>query len=641
MSSSQIQEELKNLVTLLSFEKEEDLRQYRQKMVGTSLKERRKQGVCWYPVALNKTHFDAGERLIVKVSRQPEHKDAHMFQSGKLVSVFSNAAGLGDHEDAVTGVVNNANKKEMMITINADEVPDWVHDGQLGIQLLFDENAYREMEKTLHALIKTKEERLLSFKKILLGDQSASFSNHEHFRDLAMNDSQNDALAMVSRAQDVAIIHGPPGTGKTTTVVQSIVETLKTERQVLVCAPSNAAVDLLAQRLGEQNVEVLRIGHPARVNEELLSKTLDAKIAHHKDYKNLKSMRKKAEEYYAMASKFKRNFGQAEKAQRRAIKVEARKLKEDAKQLEYYIINDIIANTQVIVSTLVGSNNSNIKGMSFDTVFIDEAAQALEPATWIPILKSQRVIFAGDHCQLPPTIRSMEAANKGLEVTLFEKAINRNEADVMLNEQYRMHTDIMNFSSRLFYDNQLVANEMVANWSIFPEDQVVEFIDTAGCGYYEAVDKETRSSFNTEEADLVIKHLSEYINQLTAIEKLDEVSSIGIISPYKAQTILLQEKLTELNWDVAITNKIAINTVDSFQGQERDVVYISLVRSNDEGQIGFLGDTRRMNVALTRARKKLVVVGDSATIGQNKFYENFLDYINEIDAYRSAFELIY
>lgn len=641
MARSNIQDELKMLVNLLHQEKEEDLKQYRQKMASTSLKERRKSGVCWYPVDISSTKFDTGERLIVKVARQPEHTDAHMFQSGKLVSLFSNGAGLGDHEDAVSGVVNNANKKEMMITINADDVPSWVHQGQLGVQLLFDENAYREMDKALNQLIKAKDGRINDLKEILLGQRGASFKSDTYIRDLGMNESQNAALYKVKNAQDVAIIHGPPGTGKTTTLVQAIMEKLKSEKQVLVCAPSNAAVDLLAERLGQQKLEVLRIGHPARVNEENLSKTLDARIANHKEFKNLKFIRKKAEELFALAGKYKRNFGHAEKAQRRAIKSEALKHKDDANQLEYYIINDILANTQVIASTLVGTSNSNIKGMTFETVFIDEAAQALEPATWIPILKSEKVIFAGDHCQLPPTIRSFEAARAGLEVTLFEKAIKRNDADVMLNEQYRMHTDIMNFSSRLFYKDALIANEMVANWSVFPDDQVVEFVDTAGCGFYEAVDKETRSSYNTEEADLIIKHLSDYINELTVLEKIDEVKSIGIISPYKAQTGLIIEKLTELNWDEAITHKIAINTVDSFQGQERDVIYISMVRSNDDGTIGFLGDTRRMNVALTRARKKLVVVGDSATIGQNDFYQKFLDYINEIDAYRSAFELLY
>ncbi len=638
MSQNQIQEELKNLVQLLAKEKEEDLRQYRQKMLGTSLKERREQGVAWYPVNLGKTRFDAGERLIIKVSRPPEHTDSHLFQSGKLVSLFSNAAGLGDHEDQVNGVVNNVTKYDMYITLNADDLPNWVHHGQLGIQLLFDENAYREMEKALQSLIKTKEERLIQLKQILLGDRSAQFDQTDVIPDLGLNNSQNEALNLVHNAQDVAIIHGPPGTGKTTTLVQAIMETLKTEQQIMVCAPSNAAVDLLAEKLGERKIEVLRIGHPARVNDEILSKTMDAKIAHHKDYKDLKDLRKKADELYSLASKYKRSYGSAERTQRRAIKAEARKMQDDARLLEFYITNDILAKTQVIACTLVGANNSAIKGMTFNTVFIDEAAQALEPASWIPILKTQRVVFAGDHCQLPPTIKSLEAARGGLEATLFEKAIQRNKADVMLQEQYRMNENIMGFSSRYFYKDGLIANDYVKDWKIFPEDQEVEFVDTVGTGFYESVDKETRSSYNEEEADLLIKHLRQYLEQVEMIGATDDLGSIGIISPYKAQTALITEKLADLGLDETITDKINVNTVDSFQGQERDVVYISLVRSNEKGEIGFLSDTRRMNVAITRARKKLVVIGDSGTIGQNPFYEQFLDYINEIEAYRSAFE---
>lgn len=638
MPKKDIQEELKNLLVLLKKEKDADLQQYRQKMAGTSLKERRKKGVCWYPINLEKTKYDAGERLIVKISRPPEHTDAHLFQSGKLISLFSNSGGLGDFEDAVNGVVNSVTKSHMLITMNVDNLPDWLHHGQLGVQLLFDENAYREMERTLTALLNTKEDRINDFKNILLGDKAAQFTNHATIQDLGLNQSQNDALHQIQNAQDVAIIHGPPGTGKTTTLVQAILETLKSEEQILVCAPSNAAVDLLAEKLGEQKVEVLRIGHPARVTEEILSKTLDAKIANHKDFKDLKALRKQADEYYAMAGKFKRNFGHAEKKQRKALRDEAQALKAQAEHLNYYIVNDILGQSQVIACTLVGANNQMLKGMTFETVFIDEAAQALEPASWIPILKSNRVIFAGDHCQLPPTIKSFEAAKSGLEVTLFEKAIQRNQADTMLQEQYRMHEQIMSFSSRIFYKNELRANEMVKNWKVFSEDQTIEFIDTAGCGYFEEVDPETRSSYNTEEANILFKHLLHYLSNLEAMEKSDELTSIGIISPYKAQVISMQEQLLAMELEEATAQKIAVNTIDSFQGHERDVIYISLVRSNEKGEIGFLSDIRRMNVALTRARKKLVVIGDSATIGQHAFYEKFLDYINEIEAYRSAFE---
>lgn len=641
MSKKDTQIEIKHLIDLLKKEKEADLAYYRKKMIGTSLKERRKQGVCWYPVTMDRTKFDAGERLIIKVSRPPEHIDAHLFQSGKLVSLFSNASGQGDSEDAVNGVVNQVTKLEMHITLNSDRIPEWIHDGHLGIQLLFDEHAYREMEKTLQTLLHAKDDRISELKDILIGDKQAKFSENPSIRDIGMNDSQNEALHRIQNALDVAIIHGPPGTGKTTTVIQAIVETLKSENQTLVCAPSNAAVDLLTERLDLQGIEVLRIGHPARVTESILNKTLDVQVANHPDYKKIKTLRKKADECFAKAKKYKRQFGASERNQRNSLRDEGRKLRDEAKHLTYYITNYILAKTQVIACTLVGANNQMIKGLKFDTVFIDEAAQSLEPSAWIPILKANRVIFAGDHHQLPPTIKSFEAAKAGLEITLFEKAINRNDADVMLSEQYRMNEHIMNFSSRMFYKNKLTANAMVKNWKIYPEDQTVEFIDTAGCGFYEAIDKETRSSFNPEEADLLIKHLTLYHSQLESMEQTNKLSSVGIISPYKAQVLLLNEKFLEAGLTEELTAKTVINTVDSFQGQERDVIYISLVRSNEQGEIGFLSDTRRMNVAMTRARKKLVVIGDSATIGQHHFYEQFLDYINEIESYHSAFELIY
>ncbi|MBL3656909.1 AAA domain-containing protein [Fulvivirga sediminis] len=635
-------EDFKHLTALLKKEKEEDLLQYKLKMTGTSFNERRKRGVCWYPVFLDRTKFDAGERLVVKVSRPKEHTESHMFSSGKLVSVFSTAGDNSESEETVSGVVNFVNKQEMMITLNHDFAPDWLRDGHLGVQLLFDESSYREMEKVLKYLAKVDSGRLYQLKKILLGGSEAGFKNLAPLTSPGLNASQNQALNLVNRAQDVAIIHGPPGTGKTTTLIEAILQTLKQERQTLVCAPSNAAVDLLVEKLGEHGVNVLRIGHPARVTEETLSKTLDVRVAHHPDYKELKNLKKKAEEYRTLGKKYKRNFGHAERQQRRLLLDEARSLKDDADQLSYYITNDILNKSQVIACTLVGASNNVIKGMSFNTVFIDEAAQALEPACWIPIIKAERVIFAGDHQQLPPTIKSFQAAKEGLEVTLFEKAIKNNRADVMLKEQYRMHTDIMNFSSSIFYNNKLVANKNVASWTVFEGDLAVEFIDTAGCGYFEQVDPESKSTFNKEEAELLGTHLKQYVEQIEAVSKIDEVESIGVIAPYKAQTAALVEHLLEnKHLPSSIINKTDINTIDSFQGQERDIIYITLVRSNEKGEIGFLSNTRRMNVAMTRARKKLVVIGDSATIGQHEFYAAFLDYVNEIGAYKSAFEYIY
>lgn len=641
MPRRDIQEELKHLLALLKQEKEEDLLTYKRKMTGTSLAERRKQGVCWYPVTLERTKFDLGERLLVKVSRPPEHRDAHMFQSGKLISLFSNAGSNHENSEVVNGVVNQVNEHEMLMSLNSDEVPEWINDGYLGVQLLFDENAYREMENTLKTLIKTKNERINWLKGVLLGSFEANFDELPRITMPGLNDSQNEALNKIRNSLDVAIVHGPPGTGKTTTLVQSILFLLKEEKQILVCAPSNAAVDLMVEKLDEQGVNVVRVGHPARVTEKILSNTLDARIARHADFKDLKTLRKKSEEYRSLASKYKRNFGYEERQQRGLLLSESKKMKEEAELLEFYIVNSILSNAQVIASTLVGANNYQLKGMHFHSVFIDEAAQALEPACWIPILKAQRVIFAGDHFQLPPTIKSYEAAKNGLEETLFEKAILRNNADVMLREQYRMHEKIMDFSSKYFYKDRLIANENVRQWKVFGDDQPVEFIDTAGTGFFEQVEQETRSSFNKEEANLLFQHFDAYTQMIQLHGELEGVTNIGIISPYKAQVSLLQDLFDErLATSPELKQKVAINTVDSFQGQERDIIYISMVRSNEKGEIGFLADTRRMNVAMTRAKKKLVIIGDSATIGHHPFYEKLLDYINEINAYRSAFELM-
>ena len=642
MERKALQEHFRKLSELLKKEKAADLALYKSKMTNTSLVERRKAGVCWYPVLLEKARFDAGERLLVRLSRSSEHKDSHLFQSGKLVSLFSNAGQNREDEESVNAVVNYVREHEMMITLNCDDFPDWINDGKLGVQLLFDENSYLEMGKTLKRLEEFEIDRATYLSRVLLSDTEAVFEEHGKVEITSLNKSQNQALNLILGAKDLAIVHGPPGTGKTTTLVHSVMEVLKNEEQILVCAPSNAAVDLLVEKLSEKNIEVIRIGHPARVTENILSTTLDAKIAHHASYKDLKFIKRQAEELKKMAGKYKRNFGYAEKKQRDLMYKEARKLKQEAEQLTFYITRDLISNAQVIACTLVGANNQVLSGVQFKTVFIDEAAQAMEPAAWIPILKSERVVFAGDHHQLPPTIKSFEAAKQGLEITLFEKAIKKNEADVMLKEQYRMNSAIMNFSSSYFYQNLLIANNRVAGWKIFEGDRVLEFIDTAGCGFFEQVDKETLSSFNAEEADLLLKHLSLYLSELEQNKVLENLNDIGIISPYKAQTTLLNERVKNDNsFSEGIKAKLSINTVDSFQGQERDIIYISLVRSNDNGEIGFLADTRRMNVAMTRARKKLVIFGDSATIGQHPFYNSLLDYVNEIGAYQSAFELMY
>ncbi len=636
-----MENEFKKLIELLAIEKKEDLLKYQKKISDTSLTVRRDEGVCWYPVEIESTNFDAGERLLVKVSRHKEHQNSHSFRSGSLVSIFSNIDNNPDINDALNGVVNYVKKDSMMITLNKDVSEKELNIKNIGVQLMFDDNSYREMENALETLIKTDDKRLIELKQILYGKKTPTFTKKYQIELPELNQSQNEALNSIKNAQDIAIVHGPPGTGKTTTVIQSIVHTLKHENQILVCAPSNAAVDLLAEKLTEKLVTVVRLGHPARVTESSLGLTLDVRITKHSNYKELKRIRKLTEVLFSKASKFKRNFGQAERQERKELYTEARNLKRDVILLESYIIKDIVSNAQVIACTLVGASNRVLKDLHFKTVFIDEAAQALEPASWIPIIKSERVIFAGDHFQLPPTVKSFEAGKSGLEQTLFEKAIKNTGSAVMLSKQYRMNSKIMTFSGNYFYKGELKADKSVADHKIFDDDLPLEFIDTAGCGFFEQTDSETLSTFNKEEAELLFSHFTKYIETVDYVGKIYNIEKIGIISPYNAQVKLLKELFEDIETDEYIKGITSVNTIDSFQGQERDVIYISLVRSNEKGIVGFLSEIRRMNVAMTRAKKKLVIIGDSSTIGRHKFYGKFLDYVNEISAYRSAFEFMY
>jgi ATP-dependent RNA/DNA helicase IGHMBP2 len=627
---------------LLKLERNADLEQYRQKVLLRSLKDRTKEGSTWYPVTLKRDYIGTGERPVIEVERTNHLDQPHSFQSGKLVSVFSNASGKSENEH-VNGVINYVRDNIMVVTLNADEAPDWIEDGMLGVDVMFDEMTYREMEFALREVIKAEDNRTARFKQLLLGTEQADF-NAKRF-DITglniLNDSQIEALNKMLKAKDVAFIHGPPGTGKTTTLVQVIKFTIKQEKQVLVTAPSNAAIDLLVDKLSEQGLNVLRIGHPARVTEQSLSKTLDARIAAHPNYQELRALRKKMEQVRATAMKFKKNFGWEQKQERRLLMQEAKALKADADMLEFYITNDLLQNSEAICCTLVGSSHPILRGKKFKTAFIDEAGQALEPACWIPLLRTERAIFAGDHQQLPPTIKSNEAAQKGLAKTLFEKGIAKQPHCVsMLDVQYRMNEFIMRFSSEVFYKNKLIAHESVKHGLLRPHQMPVEFIDTAGCGYNEKQDPETLSRSNEEEAQLLIQQIEMLVEDIGAGAWNEEQITMAIITPYRAQVDYLK-KLSEASPALApVSALISINTVDAFQGQERDVVAISFVRSNDKGEVGFLGDIRRTNVAMTRAKKKLIMIGDSATLGAHDFYLNLLDYVQKENFYKSAFEII-
>ncbi|MFD2203598.1 AAA domain-containing protein [Shivajiella indica] len=638
-----IHEELKNSLKLLKEEWEEDLNQFKKKFLYTSISDKKEEGICWYPVQLKKSKLGFGERWIIDLERF-DHNQSHMFQSGKSVSVFSNFENHSSPSFRINGVINQVKKDVMTITLQVEDLPEWLHKGKIGIDLLFDEASYREMESALKAVIKSEKSRLGELKEILLGEKEASFFEKSESLFVELNPGQEEALQLVSSAKDVAIIHGPPGTGKTTTLVASIKRAVEKFKQVLVCAPSNAAVDLLVEKISGSGVNTIRIGHPARVEDHILSQTLDAKIAMHESYKDLKKLKKKADEYRKLGQKYKRSFGPEERMQRRRLFDEANRCKEEAEHLEEYITYDVFQQTKVFASTLVGASNPALKGMKFPVVFIDEAAQGLEAATWIPIQKAEKVVMAGDHCQLPPTIKSYEAAKGGLSETLFEKIIKRQpHASKMLTLQYRMPELIMGFSNQFFYRGGLKAAENTQEHYLNPDEPVLEFIDTAGSGYMEQLEEESLSTFNSEEANFALKFLEELVKR-TGIAKIKTNDwNIGLIAPYKAQVRKFNEFLFETyNFPNlrSFSDLLTIDSIDGFQGQERDIIIISLVRSNSKGEIGFLADTRRMNVALTRAKRKLVVIGDSATLSVHPFYHAFLDYIDLNGCYRSIYEFL-
>ena len=634
-------DQLLRTLELIKLERQADLEQYRQKILLRSLQQRTKEGSTWYPVSLKRDYIGTGERPTIEVERTNHLEQPHSFQSGKVVSVFSNASGKSARKH-VNGVVNYVRDNTMVITLNGDDLPDWIADGLLGVDVMFDEMSYREMEFTLKEVIKADGNRVAELKNILLGNAKAGTEPRaiEINSINILNESQQEALKKVMEGADVAFIHGPPGTGKTTTLVQAIKHTIKEQKQVLVCAPSNAAIDLLVDKLSEQGLHVLRIGHPARVTEQSLSKTLDFRISSHPNYKELRGLRKKMEQLRSIAFKYKRNFGYREKEQRRLLMQEVKVLKTDADLLEFYIVNGLLQTMEAICCTLVGSSHPVLRGKKFKTVFIDEAGQALEPACWIPLLKSERAIFAGDHQQLPPTIKSIDAARKGLSKTLFEKGIQYQPDHVsMLQVQYRMHQKIMQFSSQYFYEDKLIAHDSVKSRLLRPYQLPIEFIDTAGCGYHEKQDPETLSRLNTEEAQLLIHQAEVLVEDIGTQTWLDEQITMGIITPYNAQVDQLH-KLAEASPILEpLYRLITINTVDAFQGQERDVIAISFVRSNEKGEVGFLSDIRRTNVAMTRARKKLIMIGDSATLSSHPFYLAVLDYVQKEGFYKSAFEV--
>lgn len=631
-------EYFRKLQDLLKLEKETDRRSFELLTATLSIQDRRENGMTWYPIAIRGTETGRGDYLTVEIERTTHTDIIHQLRFGMTAALFSNHDAK---EDRIEGTITHISGNRLKLSLRTDELPDWSRRGKLGIDAVFDENSYYEMEAALKLapqLAEKKEEGKLI--RILTGQQEPSFDERTETKTYpGLNTLQQEAVQLILKAGDLAIVHGPPGTGKTTTLVEAIRAMLHASKEkLLVVAPSNAAVDLLSEKLFDKGLNVVRIGNPARVQEKQLNLTLDSRISAHTQSKEIKRLKKQASEYRDLAHKYKRSFGAAEREQRKALFNEARQIAAEVEKTEQYIIDDVISKADLITATLIGANHYTIRKMNFHTVVIDEAGQSIEPACWVPMLKARKLVMAGDHFQLPPTVKSPEAA-KEFNTTLMEKLVALHpQSVILLEEQYRMHETIMGFSSREFYGNRLKAHPSVARHVLFPGDKPFLFIDTAGCGFEEM--REGNKISNPEEARFLLKQLEKFAQDLEE-NGLTSFPSTGIISPYRHQVELLKEFLPAYPLLQSHAPAITINTIDSFQGQERDMIFISLARSNADAVIGFLSEIRRTNVAMTRARKKLVITGDSATLSQFSFYADLVAYAEANNSYISAWELMY
>lgn len=611
---------------MLKMEYEFEKKQFEQQTEVMGIGRKVKRGMCWYPITLGRSYYNALNQFVVEVYRQEDREIEHLFEYGRPVCFFTqDMSGKLTYMNFVA-TVNYVEEDRMVVILpHTDAMISLQGKDFLGIQLYFDETSYKLMFEALRNVISAKNNRLAELRDIFHGQQSSSEFTFHPVRFPWLNKTQEDAVNKVLHAKDVAIVHGPPGTGKTTTLVEAIYETLHRENQVMVCAQSNMAVDWISEKLVDRGVSVLRIGNPSRVNDKMLSFTYERRFESHPDYTQLWSIRKAIRDLYSQNRKG---------ADRENIRQKINSLKDRATELEIRINESLFSEARVIACTLVGSANRILIGHKFGTLFIDEAAQALEAACWIPIRKADRVILAGDHCQLPPTIKSPLALKGGLGNTLMQCVVaNKPETVSLLKVQYRMNNDIMQFSSDWFYGGMLQSAPEVKYRSILDYDTPITWINTEGMDCNEEFIGENYGRINKPEAELSLAKLKEYIEKIGRERFLDEKIDIGIISPYKAQVQYLRQLLKKDSYFKPYRQYITVNTVDGFQGQERDVILISLVRANEEGQIGFLNDLRRMNVAITRARMKLIILGDVSTLTRHPFYKRLYNYVESLNSF--------
>ena len=638
--------------TLLQLEYYTEKEAFRKLTEQMGLQRKVKRGDAWFPLQVGKSFYNSLNQTAIEVFRTSDQDIEHNFEFGRPVMFFTLRSSLKYF--SFTGTVSYVDGDRMVITVpdSAPLLELQQSTEPIGVQLSFDETSYKLMFEALDRVMKAKNNRLAYLRDLFYSHQKAGRFSFEPMKFPWLNPTQERAVNEVLWAKDVAIVHGPPGTGKTTTLVEAINETLMRESQVLVCAQSNMAVDWISEKLVDRGINVLRIGNPTRVNDKMLGFTYERRFESHADYPQLWAIRKAIRELRKNRKKGSENYHQ-----------KMDRLKSRAAEIELRINAELFGEARVIACTLVGSAHHLLEGMKFGTLFIDEAAQALEAACWIPMKRASRVILAGDHCQLPPTVKSIAALRAGLGKTLMERiAENKPEVVTLLKIQYRMNDEIMRFSSDWFYGGKVESAPQIKYRSVLDYDHPITWIDTSNeenqitiegedapedsasassaasaanqnsdLNFKEQFVGESFGRINKAEAELTLLTLAEYFTKIGKQRVLEERIDVGIISPYRAQVQYLKKLIKKYEFFKPYRRLISVNTVDGFQGQERDVIFISLVRSNDEGQIGFLKDLRRMNVAMTRARMKLIILGNKDTMTKHPFYKKLWEYVEAIN----------
>lgn len=640
--------------TLLQLEYYTEKEAFRKLTEQMGMQRKVKRGDAWFPLQVGKSFYNSLNQTAIEVFRTSDQDIEHNFEFGRPVMFFRSERSEEPKYFSFTGTVSYVDGDRMVVTVpdSAPLLELQQSTDPIGVQLSFDETSYKLMFEALDRVMKAKNNRLAYLRDLFYSHQKAGRFSFEPMKFPWLNPTQERAVNEVLWAKDVAIVHGPPGTGKTTTLVEAINETLMRESQVLVCAQSNMAVDWISEKLVDRGINVLRIGNPTRVNDKMLGFTYERRFESHADYPQLWAIRKAIRELRKNRKKGSENYHQ-----------KMDRLKSRAAEIELRINAELFGEARVIACTLVGSAHHLLEGMKFGTLFIDEAAQALEAACWIPMKRASRVILAGDHCQLPPTVKSIAALRAGLGKTLMERiAENKPEVVTLLKIQYRMNDEIMRFSSDWFYGGKVESAPQIKYRSVLDYDHPITWIDTSNeenqitiegedapedsastassvsaanqnsdLNFKEQFVGESFGRINKAEAELTLLTLAEYFTKIGKQRVLEERIDVGIISPYRAQVQYLKKLIKKYEFFKPYRRLISVNTVDGFQGQERDVILISLVRSNDEGQIGFLKDLRRMNVAMTRARMKLIILGNKDTMTKHPFYKKLWEYVEAIN----------